>query len=115
MPATIAVSASLDSALRKGFSEASVRVRPDTQMSAIVAALENMGLTVAIQDGTLVMSQGSTTMHTTLALRSLTTKPEFKDFFVLETSDPKTWTNERKMAFIRENGQDAWESCAALL
>jgi len=108
MPAAIAVSAAVDTALRKGFSEASVRLKPDTKISDIVKALEALGLTVAIQDGTLVMSQGSTTMHTTLALRSLTAKPEFAPFFVLETLDPKTWTNARKMAYVTEHGSDAF-------
>ena len=114
MPATIGIAASVDNALRRAFSEASVRLKPETKISDIVKALEALGLTVAIQDGILVMSQGSTTMHTTLALRSLTTKPEFAPFFVLETLDPKTWTNARKMAYVTEHGSDAYgKLCSA--
>ncbi|MGD1025247.1 MAG: hypothetical protein ABR880_20880 [Candidatus Sulfotelmatobacter sp.] len=108
MPATISVSSSIDSALRKAFSEASVRLQPAALMSSLIAALESLGLTVSMQDGVLVLSQGSTTMHTVLALRELTRKPEFAQFFILSTDDPKTWTTAQKVEYVRKNGEEAY-------
>lgn len=113
MPATIGISSSVDSALRKGFSEASVRPKPDAQMSALVAALENMGVTVSVEDGLLVLAQGATTMHTGKALRTLATKPEFKDFFVQEGQHPSTWTTEKKIEYLRAHSDTEYGKLCA--
>jgi hypothetical protein len=117
MSANFGASAQVDSALRRAFSEASVRLQPDCKISAVVEALKTLGLTVEVTDGLLVLSQGTTTMHTALALRSLTTKPEFKQFFVLSTDDPKTWTVTERTAFITKNGGEAYRKliCAPVL
>lgn len=108
MPATIAVSATVDSALRRAFSEASVRLQPDCKMTDVIEALKAMGIGVEVQDGVLVLQQGSTSFNTSLALRNFAQRAEFSAFFVLETIDPKTWTNVRKMAFVAEHGSDAY-------
>lgn len=104
MPATIAVTASVDSALRRAFSEASVRLQPDALMSSLIAALEGLGIKVEITDGILCMSQGQTQMNTALALRNFSKRPEYAQFFVLENDHPKTWTVQRRMKYIAENG-----------
>ncbi|MGA9810140.1 MAG: hypothetical protein ACLPH5_04600 [Candidatus Sulfotelmatobacter sp.] len=108
MPATIGTTSGLDSALRRAFSEASVRVAPDTRMTDIVTALGVMGVSIEVQDGVLVLQQGATAFNTSLALRNFSQRPEHAKFFILETLDPKTWTNARKMKYIAEHGQDAW-------
>ncbi len=108
--ATIAVKANVDTALRKGFSEASVRPRPETQMSAIVGALEGLGITVAIEDGLLVLAQGTTQMHTGKALRTLATKPEFKDFFVQEGSHPSQWSTEKKIEYLKTHSDEEFRA-----
>jgi hypothetical protein len=110
MAATIAVTASLDSALRRAFSEASVRLQPDALMSSVIAALEGLGIKVEITDGILCMSQGQTQMNTALALRNFAKRPEYAAFFVLEGSHPKTWTVERRMKYIAENGDDKYRT-----
>lgn len=110
MPATIAVAASVDSALRRAFSEASVRLQPTALMSNVIAALQGMGIEVAIQDNVLVMSQGQTQFNTSLALRNFSKRPENAAFFVLENDHPSTWTPEHKMKFIAENGDDKYRT-----
>ena len=106
--ATLGVTAGVDSALRRAFSEASVRLQPEARLSELITALEALGIAVEITDGVLVLRQGDTMMHTALALRSLVAKPEFKKFFVYSTDDPKTWTLAEKQNYIRQNGADAY-------
>lgn len=110
MAATIAVSASADSALRRAFSEASVRLQPTALMSSVIAALEGLGIKVEITDGVLCLSQGATQFNTSLALRNFAKKPEYAAFFVLENDHPKTWTPEHKMRYIAENGDDKYRT-----
>lgn len=110
MAATIAVSASVDSALRRAFSEASVRLQPDALMSSLIAALQGMGIEVTIQDNVLVMRQGATEFNTSLALRNFSKRPENAAFFVLENDHPSTWTPEHKMKYIAENGDDKYRT-----
>jgi hypothetical protein len=110
MSATIAVTASVDSALRRAFSEASVRLQPDALMSSLIAALEGLGIKVEITDGVLCLSQGATQFNTSLALRNFAKKPEYAAFFVLENDHPKTWTPEHKMRYIAENGDDKYRT-----
>jgi hypothetical protein len=104
--ATIGTTAQIDSALRRAFSDASVRVRPETKMTDVLAALTAMGLTVSITDGVLLLAQDQTQMNTSLALRNFS--KQHPQFFILETSDPKTWTQQKKIEFIRQNGNDAY-------
>ena len=106
--ATIGTSAAIDSALRRAFSDSSVRLQPTARITDIIGALEQMGVTASVQDGLLVLRQGSTEMSTNRALRSLTTRPEFAQFFVLSTADPKTWTVKQKAEYLRTHSADEY-------
>jgi hypothetical protein len=110
MPAAIAVTASVDLALRRAFSEASVRLQPTALMSSVIAALQGMGIEVAITDNILVMRQGQTEFNTSLALRNFSKRPEFAAFFVLENDHPKTWTDEHKIKYIAEHGDEKYRT-----
>lgn len=110
MAATIAVTASVDSALRRAFSEASVRLQPTAMMSSLIAALQGLGIELSIQDNVLVMRQGQTEFNTSLALRNFSRRPEFASFFVLENDHPKTWTLEHKMKYIAEHGDEKYRT-----
>jgi len=110
MAATIAVAAGVDSALRRAFSEASVRLQPNAMMSDIIEALKVMGIGVEVQDGVLVLQQGSTSFNTSLSLRNFSKRPEHAKFFVLENDHPKTWTPASKMKYIAEHGDDAYRT-----
>lgn len=112
--ATIGVTAGVDSAMRRGFSEASVRLQPEAKISEIITALGTLGVTAAVEDGLLILRQDTTELHTHKALRSFAARPEFAKFFVLSSDDPKTWTVAEKTKFIRQFGADAYgKRCAA--
>jgi hypothetical protein len=106
--ATLAISAELDSAFRRAFSEAGVKLQPETKTSDIVSALGNMGVSASIQDDVLLLAQGQTQMNTSLALRSFSTKPENAKFFILETVDPRTWRTAKKIEYIAKHGEQAY-------
>lgn len=106
MAATIAVSASVDSALRRAFSEASVRLQPTALMSSVIAALEGLGIKVEITDGVLCLSQGATQMNTSLALRNFAKRPEFAGFFVIDGAHPSQWSTERKIEYLRTHSDE---------
>lgn len=110
MPATISVSSSVDSALRRAFSEASVRLQPDALMSSIIAALEGLGIEISIQDDVLVMQQGATQMNTSLALRNFAKRPEYAQFFVLEGNHPTQWSREKKIEFLKTHSDEEFRA-----
>ena len=95
-----------DSALRRAFSDASVRLQPTTRITDIVAALETLGVTATVEDGLLVLKQGSTEMSTNRALRYFAARPEHSSFFVLTTADPKTWTVGQKTEYLRTHSAE---------
>jgi len=99
--ATIGVTAGIDSALRRAFSEASVRVAPDTRMTDIIAALTALGITATIEDAVLVLRQGETNFNTSLALRNFAKRPEHAKFFVSEGAHPKAWSDKKKIEYLR--------------
>lgn len=104
--ATLGTSAQIDSALRIAFSEASVRLQPDTKITDVVAALAALGVTASVQDGVLVLAQGETTMHTVLALRGFASKSENAKFFVLSGAHPKTWSHKQKVEFLATHSDE---------
>jgi hypothetical protein len=106
--ATIGITGELDSALRRGFSDAGVRLQPETKTSEIVAALTTLGLTIEIQDGILLLQQGSTQMNTSLALRNFSTRPEHAKFFVLRGDHPSSWSKEDKVKYLRTHSADEY-------
>lgn len=108
--ATLGVSRSIDGAVRRAFSEASVRVHPDARMTDIIAALTALGVTVEITDGVLVLRQGETQMNTTLALRNFSKRPESEKFFVLAGAHPKTWSHEQKVAYLRTHSESEYRA-----
>jgi len=108
MPATISISASVDSALRLAFSQASDRVKPETLMSSVIAALQGLGIKVEITDGVLCLAQGETQMNPMLALRNFSKRPENAEFFVIEGSHPKQWSTEKKIEFLRNHSDEEY-------
>jgi hypothetical protein len=108
MSATIGMSRELDAAIRKGFSDARVRLAPDVKLGDIVKALEAMGVQCSVQDSFLILSQGSTMLHTELSLKTFATKPENAKFFVLEGSHPSTWSTSTKTKWIAEHSADEY-------
>jgi len=108
MPATISISSSIDSALRMAFSQASVRVKPETLMSSVIAALQGLGIKVEITDGVLCLAQGETQMNTSLALRNFSKKPEYAAFFVIEGQHPAQWSREKKIEFLRNHSDEEY-------
>jgi uncharacterized protein YfaS (alpha-2-macroglobulin family) len=110
MSATIAVSASVDSALRRAFSEASVRLQSDALMSSLIAALEGLGIKVEITDGILCLSQGATQMNTSLALRNFSKRPEHAAFFVIDGAHPSQWSKERKIEYLKAHTDEQYRA-----
>ena len=49
-------------------------------------------------------------MHTGKALRSLATRAEFKDFFVQEGAHPSTWTQQKKIEFLRTHTEEEYRA-----
>jgi hypothetical protein len=101
LPATIGTPAELDRILRKNFSDCGIRIAPDTRMTDVLEAFKAIGVAVVVEDGFLVLSQGGTVFHTAQALKGFATKAENANFFVLQTGDPKSWTREQKVAYLR--------------
>src|SRR5579859_3999371 len=101
MSTVIGTSSGLDSALRRAFSDASVRPQPTTTMTSVIEALGAMGVTAEVQDGVLVLRQDQTTFNTSLALRSFAAKPEHQKLFVIASTDPKTWTLAEKAVYLK--------------
>jgi hypothetical protein len=108
--ATLGTTAAVDAALRRGFSEASVRVAPEARMTDIVAALGAMGVTVELQDGVLVLAQSGTEMHTTKALRNFSQRPEHANFFVQEGAHPSQWSTKKKVEFLSAHTDDEYRA-----
>lgn len=110
MPAMIGTTARIDSVLRRAFSEASVRLRPDAKVTDIVEALKLMGIAVEVQDGVLVLQQGATSFNTSLALRNFAKRPEHEKFFVQEGAHPSQWSTERKIEFLRTHSDEEFRN-----
>lgn len=106
--ATIGVTGAVDTALRRAFSEASVRVKDDTKLSDVLAAMKTLGIECTVEDGLLMLKQGDTELHTHKALRNFSKRPECARFFVLATDDPRTWTMQQRIEFVRLHGADAY-------
>ena len=75
-------------------------------MTDIIESLKVMGIGAEVQDGVLVLTQGATSFNTSLALRNFSIGPEYAKFFVLETSDPKTWSLAKKADYLRTHSSD---------
>lgn len=110
MATQLGTTAAIDAALRRGFSEASVRVAPTTKMTDIVAALAAMGIITEIQDGTLVLRQDQTMMHTVLSLRNFAKMPEHAKFFVQDGAHPSTWSMAKKIEYLSEHSDDEYRA-----
>jgi len=110
METAIGIAAGIDSALRRGFSEASVRVAPHTRMTDIVASLEQLGITVTITEGVLLLAQGVTQMNTALALRSFAARPENAKYFVQEGAHPSQWSREKKIEYLSTHTDDEYRA-----
>jgi hypothetical protein len=109
MPTEIKVTAHLDVALRRAFSDAGVRVRPETTMTQVVAGFNALGISVEAQDGVLVLKQDTREFNTVIACRSFASKPEHSGLFVTAQSNPKEWNAQEKSAYISKNGYAAFE------
>lgn len=108
--ATITVGAALDSALRREFSNASIRLRPETRMTDVIASLSKMGVVAELQDDVLVLRQERTQMHTTLALRTWAKMKEHEQFIVVEGQHPYQWSREKKIEFLRTHSDDEYRA-----
>jgi len=104
------ITAQVDSALRRGFSEASVRLDPETRITDVLASLETLGITATIQDGVLLLAQGQTQMNTSLALRSFSQRPEFAKFFVQEGQHPYQWSKEKKLDYLSKHSAEEYRA-----
>ena len=101
MPATIGTPAELDRILRKNFSDCGIRVAPDARMTDVLESFKSLGVSVAVEDGLLVLSQGSTVFHTGQALKGFAAKTENARFFVLQSGDPRRWDVSQKVDYLR--------------
>ena len=106
MSTVLGTTGAIDSALRRAFSEASVRVAPDARTTDIIAALAALGVTATVQDGVLILAQGETTMHTVLALRGFASKPENAKFFVVAGQHPATWSRRQKVEYLASHSDE---------
>jgi len=112
MPAaTIGVGAQLDSALRRAFSDASIRLKPDTRMTDVVEALGAMGVTAELEDGNILMlRQGTTELHTVKALRNFVAMPQHEKFIVVEGQHPYTWSLQKKVEYLRTHTAEEYRT-----
>jgi hypothetical protein len=108
MAATIGTSAQIDNALRRAFSEISVRPKPETKMTDVITALATHGVTAEMEDGILVLKQGDNMFNTAICLRGLASKAENSALFVTAADNPHDWTTKMKTDFISQHGADAW-------
>lgn len=106
--ATIGISNALDGAFRKACSDAGVRLKPGASISAIIAAFEAMGITSSVDQGLLVLQQGTTFLHPGLSLRTFASKKENEVHFVTSGSHPSTWEPEQKVAYLRTHTADEY-------
>ena len=106
--ATVGVTSAVDSALRRAFSEASVRLAPETKITDVIAALGTLGIVAEITDGVLVLRQDQTQFNTSLALRNFSKRPEHAKFFVQEGQHPAQWSTKTKIEYINKNGEAAY-------
>lgn len=109
MSTEIKVTAALDAALRRAFSEAGVRVAPSGTMTAVVAAFNGMGISAEVQDGCLVLKQDTREFNVALACKAFAAKPENAALFVTEQNPASEWTGKQKSDFIAQHGYDAWQ------
>lgn len=110
MPATLAISGELAGALRKACSDAGLRLKDDTRLSDVIAALEAMAVKCSVQDGLFVMDQQGTNVHVGLGLRNFAQKHE--QFFVGAKDHPSKWDQAQKIEYLRTHSADEF---AALL
>jgi hypothetical protein len=110
MSTALGTTAQIDSALRRAFSEASVRVAPDARTTDIVAALGTLGITAEVTDGVLVLSQGETSFNTSLALRNFAKRPEHAGFFILDGAHPAQWSNKKKIEYLSTHSDDEFRA-----
>lgn len=104
--ATIGTTGALDNALRRAFSDASIRLQPDCRMTDVCAALQTMGVIAELQDNVLVLRQDTTELHTTKALRSFAAMPQHERFIVKQGQHPSTWTRQQKVEYLKTHSDD---------
>jgi hypothetical protein len=96
MSTEIKVTSALDSALRRAFSEAGVRVAPHATMTEVVSKFNALGISCEVQDGVLVLSQDTRQFNVALACKAFAAKPENAALFVTERNDPREWNGKQK-------------------
>jgi hypothetical protein len=110
MPTEIKVSAALDAALRRAFSDAGVRVAPSATMTEVVSRFNALGISCEVQDGVLVLSQDTRQFNVALACKGFAAKPENAALFVTEQTSTREWNGKQKSAYIAAHGYEAWEA-----
>jgi hypothetical protein len=109
MSTEIKVTAALDAALRRAFSDAGVRVAPSATMTDVVGKFNALGISAEVQDGCLVLKQDTREFNVALACKSFAAKPENAALFITEKNDAREWTGKQKSDYIAANGYDAWQ------
>jgi hypothetical protein len=79
-------------------------------MSSLIAALQGLGIEVGVEDGVLVMRQGTTEFNTSLALRNFSQKGEFAEFFVVEGAHPSQWSTTKRIEYLRTHSDDQYRA-----
>jgi len=110
MSTEIKVTAALDSALRRAFSDAGVRVAPSATMTDVVARFNAMGISCEVESGCLVLLQDSRQFNVALACKAFSAKPENASLFITENTDTGEWTQKQKSEFISKHGYEAWHA-----
>jgi hypothetical protein len=106
----IKVSAALDAALRRAFSDAGVRVAPSATMTEVVSRFNALGISCEMQDGCLVLKQDEREFSTALACKGFAARAENVALFITEKTSTQEWTRTQKSEYIAKHGLDAWEN-----
>jgi hypothetical protein len=96
---TVTITPALDLALRQAIAQCRLRLTPLARSSEIITRLETFGVTASLNLGMLELSQNGAPVNTVTVITSLAQKAP--EFFITATGDPKTWTREQKVEFLR--------------
>jgi hypothetical protein len=96
---TVTITPALDLALRQAIAQCRLRLTPLARSSEIITRLETFGITASLNLGMLELSQNGAPVNTVTVITSLAQKAP--EFFITATGDPKTWTREQKVEFLR--------------
>lgn len=108
---TVTITPALDLALRQAIAQCRLRLTPLARSSEIITRLETFGITASLNLGMLELSQNGAPVNTVTVLTSLAQKAP--EFFITATGDPKTWTREQKIDYLRTHSAEEYEMLCA--